>query len=187
MRVFIDEHPENINLAEALSSVSMQRRNHALHYRQEHDRRLSLSAYVLLQKALQQEFGILDPPIFNYSPQGKPLLRDYPDIHFSLSHCRQATACVIDSQPVGIDIESIDAYREDIVDVTMNKKEQEMIATAPSCALAFIRLWTQKESLLKFTGQGMTDNLLEVLNTDIPHTFHTREKLSSGYVITVCH
>lgn len=185
--VYIDDKPQEIDVVEVLSVVSQQRRDHSLRYRREHDRRLSLSAYLLLQKALRQEYGIFEPPLFSFTPQGKPLLRDHPDIHFSLSHCRQAAVCAVDSRPVGIDIESVDAYDPALVAVTMSGKEQEAIAQAPSPAVAFIRFWTMKESLLKFLGEELVAGQLpSILDTSIPHHFITRENMASGYVYTVC-
>lgn len=185
--IYIDERPQDINMIEALSAVSQQRCDYALRYRKEHDRRLCLSAYLLLQKALRQEYNIVEPPIFTFTPQGKPLLKDYPDIHFSISHCRQAAICAISSQPIGIDIECIDSYDPTLVSVTMNGKEQDVIAKAPSPAVAFIRLWTKKESLIKFLGEGlMTEQLPFILEKDIPHHFITHENLALGYIYTLC-
>lgn len=187
LMIYIDENPQDINMTEALSAVSQQRRDYALRYRREQDRRQCLSAYLLLQKALRQEYGIVEPPLFSFTPKGKPLLRDYPDIHFSLSHCQRATICAISGQPVGIDIESIDAYDPTIVSVTMSGKEQDAIAKAPSPAVAFIRLWTKKESLMKFVGEGlMIEQLPSILEKDIPHHFVTHENLTLGYIYTMC-
>ena len=185
--VYIDEHPEHIDMMAALNAVSIQRREYALGYRKEHDRRLCLAAYLLLQKALSEEYGIIEPPIFSFTPQGKPFLKDYSNIHFNLSHCKQAAACVVSHRPIGIDVESIDSYNPELIVVTMSDEEQDMIAKAFSPPLAFIRLWTQKESLLKLLGLGLsTDNLRSILDIDIPHRFITHENVASGYVYTVC-
>lgn len=185
--VYIDEHPEHLDIMAALNAVSNQRREYALRYRKEHDRRLCLAAYLLLQKALREEFGIFEPPIFSFTPQGKPFLKDYSNIHFNLGHCKQAAACVVSHRSVGIDIESIDSYDPELIAATMSEKEQDVIAKASSPSLAFIRLWTQKESLLKLLGQGLAmENLRSILDIDIPHRFITYENVASGYVYTVC-
>lgn len=162
--IYIDDKPGQLDLEKALVSVSEQRRDHALRYRREHDRRLSLSAYCLLQQALRQEYGIGGQPLFTFNKYGKPMLADHPDIHFSLSHCREAAACVVSSAPVGIDVESLSSYDAELVERVMNTEEQQLISRSPNPRLAFIRLWTMKESLLKLTGEGLGTDLRSVLD-----------------------
>ena len=187
--VYIDSHPQLLDLTEALAAVSAERRTYALRYRREEDQRLCLSAYLLLQRALREEFGLSEVPPFCIGEHGKPVLEGYPDIHFNLSHCREAVACVVSTHPVGIDIEMVDSYDEALLPTTMNEKEQQMILESPHPESTFIRFWTMKESLLKLTGEGITDNLPSVLskleatgesqNISFQTTFHNR------YIYTV--
>lgn len=187
--VYIDSHPQLLDLTEALAAVSAERRTYALRYRREEDQRLCLSAYLLLQRALREEYGLSEVPPFCIGEHGKPVLEGYPDIHFNLSHCREAVACVVSTHPVGIDIEMVDSFDEALLPTTMNEKEQQMILESPHPESTFIRFWTMKESLLKLTGEGITDNLPSVLskleatgesqNISFQTTFHNR------YIYTV--
>lgn len=186
MPLYIDDRPELLDLDTALASVSPQRRDHALRYRQEHDQRLSLSAYQLLQRALRVDYGITEPPRFEYSDKGKPLIAGHPDIHFSLSHCREAAACIVDTSPVGIDIESLDSYDPELVPRTMNDDEHRLICSSPDPRLTFIRLWTMKESLLKMTGEGMTDDVRNVLTGNRLVTARFQTTVYPQFVCTVC-
>ena len=53
--------------------------------------------------------------------------------------------------------------------------------------VGYTALWTMKESLLKFLGEGLVAGRLpSILDTSIPHHFITRENMASGYVYTVC-
>ena len=72
--VYIDDHPERHDLQAMLATVSSQRQAYALRYRRETDRRLSLVAYKLLQHALEVEYGISEPPLFEYGAHGKPTI-----------------------------------------------------------------------------------------------------------------
>lgn len=186
MTFFIDDRPDLLDLDAALSAVSPQRRAHALRYRQEGDRRLSFSAYLLLQRVLRQDYAIVNPPLFVFTDHGKPLLDGHPDIHFSLSHCREAAACVVDRVPVGVDVESLDSYSPALVAHTMNDDEQRLIHSAPDPRLAFMRLWTMKESLLKMTGEGIRNDMRNVLEGSSLEgvSFHT--VVFPRYVCTVC-
>ena len=77
--------------------------------------------------------------------------------------CRDAVACVVDSVPVGVDVESIDAFDEQLVAAVMNDEEQRQIRRSANPRIAFARLWTMKESLLKMSGEGLADDMRTVL------------------------
>ncbi len=179
---YLDPHPQQLNLTKALAAVTPERRAYALRYRREEDQRLCLSAYLLLQRALREEYDISEVPPFCYGEHGKPSLQGRSDIHFNLSHCREAVACVVGTHPVGIDIETPDCYNEALLPTTMNDREQQMILQSPQPAVTFTRLWTMKESLLKLTGEGITDDLPSVLNK----YKHSGEEQNISFQ-TICH
>ena len=182
--IYFDNHPEDLDLDAGLQTVDPERHDYALRYRFEQDRRLCLAAYRLLQRGLLQEYGIEEVPPFTYGANGKPALDGYPDIHFNLSHCREAAVCVIAPHPVGIDVECIDRYDEELLPHTMNADECRQISDSPDPATAFIRLWTMKESLLKLTGQGITDDLPSVLKD--AHRYCFNSIITSNCICTVC-
>lgn len=163
----------DFDLQAALSAVSEQRRKQALRYRFERDQRLSVAAYRLLQHALLTEYGIELPPTLDYDTNGKPLLAERPDVHFSLSHCREAVACVVSDQPVGIDIETFDHYDEVVARRVMNDEEVREILASATPAITFTRLWTMKESLYKLTGDDAGDDIPQLLINREQYNFNT--------------
>jgi 4'-phosphopantetheinyl transferase len=183
--LYIDDHIWDFDLEAALLELSPERREQALRYRHELGRRQCALAYLLLKRALHEGYGITGNPRFNYGEHGKPLLADYPDIHFSLSHCREAVACAVSDRPVGIDVESIGRYREQLAAYTMSEDERAAIAAAASPEVAFTRLWTMKEALLKCSGQGIVDGLKTVLEGVDENLFTTVVDPSERYVYTV--
>lgn len=184
--VYIDEHIDDFDLQAALAELSEQRRQQALRFRFEHGQRTCALAYLLLRRALREEFGIDEQPLFEYGEHGKPLLVGHPDIHFNLSHCREAVACVVSRRPVGIDVESVGRYKESVARYTMNDEELAMIKAAERPEAAFIRLWTMKEARLKLTGEGITDDLKTALADSARYRFTTTERLTHNYIYTVC-
>ena len=180
------EDIERLDFDAALGAISPQRRAYILRYRHDMDRRLCLAATLLLQQALHEEFGIPSLPPLVYAPQGKPYIEGRPDIHFSLSHCRELAACVVSSQPVGIDVESIGAYDEDVAMATMNVDELQRIARSAWPDVAFTRLWTMKESFLKLTGEGLRNDMKDVLADAADYSFACQEHPDEGYVLTLC-
>ena len=161
--VYIDEGIYDFDLQRALTEISSERREQALRFKHELGRRQCVLAYLLLKRALCEEYGITENPIFSYGVHGKPLLAEHPDIHFSLSHCREAVACIVADRPVGIDVESVGRYHESLVRYSMSEREQQTIFGADDPVLAFTRLWTMKEARLKLTGEGLTSQLKNVL------------------------
>ena len=183
--VYIDEHIEEFDLQAALGEISEQRREQALRFKHERGQRTCVLAYLLLKMALQREYGITENPLFEYGEHGKPLLAGHPEIHFNLSHCREAVVCAVSRQPVGIDVESVREYKESLARYTMNEAELAEIAAAERPDVAFTRLWTMKEARLKWSGEGPSNNLKEAL-ADAPRSdFKTTVDLSQRFVYTV--
>ena len=71
---------------------------------------------------------------------------------------------MVSSVPVGIDVESLSSYDAEMVKTVMNDEEQQFIASSSSPRLAFIRLWTMKESFLKMTGEGVVADMRQVFS-----------------------
>jgi 4'-phosphopantetheinyl transferase len=161
--VYIDDHIDSLDVDAALAAVDPERREYALRYKHERSQRQCLAAWLLLQQALRQEYGITGALRLLYNEHGKPSLIDYPDIYFNLSHCRDAVACIVGDSPVGVDVECIDRYRPLLLNYTMSEQERQLIAASPHPATAFIRLWTMKEAVLKLSGEGIRDDLKCVL------------------------
>lgn len=163
MRVLIDDNIWNFDLAEALQQISPQRREQALQFRHELGRRQCVLSYLLLKRALHEVYDINENPEFSYGEHGKPTLTHHPDIHFNISHCKDAVACAVNDSPVGIDIESVGRYKDELARYTMNDDEIATIAAAEEPEVVFIELWTKKEAATKLVGTGITDNLKEIL------------------------
>lgn len=194
--VYIDEHIDNFDLQAALGEISEQRRLQALRFKYERGQRTCVLAYLLLKRALREEYGITENPVFEYGEHGKPQIVGHPEIHFNLSHCREAVACAVSSRPVGIDVESVGRYRESVARYAMNDDELSQILSADRPDVVFTRLWTMKEARLKLTGEGISAAMKHVLDDlyyycddeyhHCPYRFTTIERLSEGYLCTVC-
>lgn len=205
MKYYINDNLEpltNDELLKQLETVSEQRRSKVLKFRFDSGRLQSLRAYQLLQKAMKEEYGITTPPVFTEGEHGKPCIEGCEDIHFNLSHCNNAVACVVSNTPVGIDVESIkDKIKEDLVRYVFSEKEQSMIYNAKGTdehghlltpEIMFTRLWTMKEALVKLTGTGISgkEQLVPLLNDWHEKTsnydFITIQSMENKWVCSVC-
>ena len=169
-----------------INSLPEWRREVALRYKHLQGRRECAVGYIELLRGLRECFGINSSPSFSYNEHGKPFLKEYPDLFFSISHCREAVGCFIADQPCGLDIEYIRKAKPDLVRHTMNQEETEAIFSAESPDIAFTRLWTRKEAVLKLLGMGIIDDLHSVLETGnlLGIELETIENRERNYIYT---
>lgn len=186
--VYIEESITQISenaLKEALDALPDWRRAQALRHKHQQGQAECALSYLLLCKGLREK-GITAQPTFEYGENGKPTLKEFPEIHFNISHCKAGVACAISECAVGVDIEVLGRYSERLAQYTMNAKELEEISNAPDRDVAFTRLWTMKEATMKLIGEGIGTNVRNVLehssNIIIYKTTVNKER---GYVVTV--
>ena len=182
--IYLNDDIEGFDLEAALPQLSAQRREQTLRFKHELGRKTCAMAYLLLRQGLRQEYGLTEPPLFDYNAHGKPAIVGHPDIHFSLSHCRVGVVCALSDRPVGVDIERVREFRDSLARYTMNDHELQAILAAGRPDVAFTRLWTMKEAVFKQRGTGITGDIRQVL-TGVTGILTTVNE-AKGYVFSVC-
>ena len=159
-----------------LPLVDGQRRAEALRYKHLFGQFACLKSWLML-KELLKPLGINDMEM-EYNEHGKPYLKNHPNIHFNLSHCKNGIAVAVDYAPVGIDIESFRKDNISLVRKTMNPAEAEWILSSSDPVETFTQFWTKKEAVVKLRGTGITDDLHRVLDGEgyRLETYLNREK-----------
>jgi len=181
MGIYINDDIAHFDWQAALPLLSEQRREQCLKFRHELGRQTCAAAYLLLCEALRKEYGIMEKPVFEYGEHGKPTIVGHPDIHFNLSHCREAAICVVSDQPVGVDIESIHRYSESLARYVMSDDELQVIN---GLDLEFTKLWTRKEAVVKRNGHGISNDMKHVLE-DLPFEIETVVNAEKNYVYSI--
>lgn len=185
--IYINDEIDQLNTDEVLTQLSEQRREQVLKMKHQPGRQQSAAAYLLLREALLQEYGISEAPQFSYGEHGKPMLADHPGLHFNLSHCKGTALCALSPHPIGVDIESIREFRDSLAEYTMNEQELLQIRQSARPDVAFIRLWTMKESLLKLSGEGIRTSMKDVLSkAEGMVQFSTVVNLQKNYIYSIC-
>lgn len=181
--IYLNDNIDGFDWQAALPLMSQQRREVCLKYKFEQGRKTCAAAYMLLCEGLRKEYGIAEPPVFEYGEHGKPSIVGHPEIFFNLSHCKEAAICVLSHRPVGVDVESIGRYSDSLARYTMNDMELKQIDEAENRDVEFIRLWTQKEAILKLAGTGIIDDLKHALEgVTVDETVINEEK---GYIYSI--
>lgn len=186
MHIYLSQDIWDFDLDAALGEISEQRREQALKFKHELGKRLCVLAYQLLKRGLAEVYGIRENPVFEYNEHGKPMIVGHPEIFFNLSHCKEAAICMVSDQPVGVDVESVRSFNESLVRYTMNEAEVKEIESAEDQAVAFIRLWTMKESALKLIGTGISNEMKQVLQQENLQ-FQTFVDTQRRFVYSICH
>ena len=174
--------PEEIQ--RLLPLVSDQRREEALKYKHLFGQFACLKSYVMLRELLEQK-GLSHPFIFAHNEHGKPSLKDHPEVHFNLSHCKNGIIVAVSDEPIGVDIESYREISDSLIRYTMNKEEQHIIQTSDDPIRTFTEYWTMKEAVFKLRGTGITHDLHNLLNGDEQVETHANTKKQYAYSIAI--
>ena len=131
--------------------ASSDRRARADRYPRQEDKIRCICADAMLRQALGRDC------CFGYGEQGKPYLLDGEGLHFNLSHSGRWVVLAYGSGPVGVDVEQKRTGDLDsIAKRFFNPDEQSFVQSNPEM---FFRIWTGKESYLKYLGTGLTTPL----------------------------
>ncbi len=171
-----------------LPMVSAQRQEQALQYKHIFGQFCCLKSYSMLCDLLQEwgrvhQVSVNEQPTFLYNEYRAPYIEGGP--HFSISHCKHGIAVVVCEDCVGIDIESIRPFKEDLMHKTMNLDEQKRIKLSSEPEAEFIRLWTQKEAIVKLQGTGIISDLHHILDTTQDVNWCEINNQSLGYICTI--
>ncbi len=187
-KAFIIERPSDIptsTIESLLEAMPTWQKEKILSYKSPVQRRERVLSFTLLIYALRKEYGITDSIEFGYLAHGKPVLRNYPNIFFNMSHCREAVAVIVSDRPVGIDVERRGRYKERLAKRVLSKEEMERVLSAADPDDVFTRYWTIKEAIQKLTGEGVGVNMKNVISD------HPEITLSSfarnNYICTVAY
>lgn len=122
------------------------------------DKKLSLGAGFLLKNALS-EIGINDFSI-EKRERGKPYLTGHEDIFFNLSHSGNMVLLGLSGKEIGVDIEAEKEFKDSLINYVFCDDEKSLAKELTkslnlSPDQVYTRLWTAKESVMKYCGMGI--------------------------------
>lgn len=172
-------------VAKLIATLPDWRREAAMRYKFFAGKRECALGYDVLRQLLSEHYRVNESPSFIYNSHGKPSLAEHPDIHFSISHCKEAVGCITDCVPCGLDIERIRPFNESLARYTMNEKELEDILSDARPDVLFTALWTRKEALLKLRGTGIDNDLKGALTPERTEGIELETHILPTYVYSV--
>lgn len=144
----------------------------------------------LLESLLQEYYEISQPIRYGIEENGKPYLKDYQNIYFSISHSGSFVACAISKYPVGIDIEDIkrpskNNWKKVVLSRFFSKEERDELLSLNSYS-DFLRCWTFKEAMAKALDRPLSEVLSDYStyrykNPDCVRTFVSKSRVMTIY------
>ena len=141
---------------------------------------------------------------------GKPYFPDRPDLHVSVSHSGRYFVCALSGAPVGVDIQEHVLRRGETVDTASARliktarrffHPDEVKFIENDTFERFFRVWTAKESFVKYTGKGIGSDFSQLcaisaamspLDTHTPSSWQTdsahflQMKPDDNYTLCIC-
>lgn len=155
----LDRHLTPTEFSKLLNYISLDKKNRILKFHHFIDAERCLLAdllarYVICDNTNMKNFQLQ----FNKNSYGKPFLLFPSDIYFNTSHSGTWIACALSSSNVGIDVEEIKDIDINIAkDFFSEVESQDLLNHFPSSQQDyFFKLWTLKESYIKFKGKGLS-------------------------------
>lgn len=123
----------------------------------EKDRLLCAAAGLLLDTALNE--NAVENRRICVGENGKPYLDGNAELQFNISHSKHLAVCAVSDRCVGIDAEVLQHFEDGLIDYICCKSESDYIKSQSEPDTRDIlctKLWTVKESTMKYFGTGLT-------------------------------
>ncbi len=121
--------------------------------------RQRILAWLLLGQAIEERFGYTFAQLdVRRDAQRKPYSAAHPEVHFNISHCATAYACIVGTAPVGIDVERKFAPKDGLIKKVCHPEEFALLARMEDKLRVrqFRYLWSLKEAFVKMDGRGLS-------------------------------
>ena len=143
-----------------------ERKSRAMKYKFLPGKTTCVLAYLLFLYGYRKEFSHMDTPDFSVKENGKPYLAHHPEIHFNISHCKNAIACAFSDEEIGIDIQEIRKVSPSHMEKICSAEELSDILSANSPDAEFCKTWSIKEAISKCSGEGIFKSLHSQASND---------------------
>jgi 4'-phosphopantetheinyl transferase len=146
-----------------LNFISEERKLKILKYIKDENKIISLLTELLVRYIVIKKLKIKNKDIkFCYNENGKPMLPNDKNFHFSISHSSSAVCAATHDSSVGIDIENYRDVNINIADIffTPNEKKKLKLSNFPN--KTFLNIWTKKEACVKFFGSKFSTEFKKI-------------------------
>ena len=153
----------------------------------ENERKKSIIAEIILSELLDQigiDYNSLN---IKYSKNGKPVINN--ELFYSITHSKNYIAVAISNKNIGIDIEEINDFNIENIDVFTNKKELEHINKSYDKLISSIKIFTIKEAYIKYKDLSLFDikEINVIYDNDINmDECNIKSIKNDEYILSIC-
>jgi len=152
---------EQNTIEKMLQIITDENRERFYKFRFKEDSLRTLYGEIIVRYVLTTQFAIKNEEIkILRTSYGKPFIENVP-LHYNISHSGEWVACAFASREVGIDIEMIKDVDMKIAERYFCEYEYDSLLSISDKDRInyFYKLWTLKESYLKWLGTGISTSL----------------------------
>ena len=120
-------------------------------------RKESVCAKFILCNMLEKLYGMKDFFI-TADKNGKPYMKN-ASLFFNISHSKDIVFCTVCEKEVGCDVQVISEFKPKVAERFFTENEYNVLSESETPDTDFIKLWTVKESILKYSGKGIAGGL----------------------------
>ncbi|NMC57039.1 MAG: 4'-phosphopantetheinyl transferase superfamily protein [Eubacteriaceae bacterium] len=184
--LFDDMHNADINyLLNYIDKMPKQRAAQAQKYTHIRDKAICVLSFMLLKYGLN-EIGLKTDNIeFIYKNNGKPYIKN-ENVFFNISHKDDVIICGLSDSECGADIEKIKPYKQNLAERICSSEELKLLSQCDNKEEEFARIWTIKESYLKYKGIGIAADLKSVEKNILKENLYIYSQKYDEYLISVC-
>ncbi|MBU3187804.1 4'-phosphopantetheinyl transferase family protein [Clostridium estertheticum] len=151
------------------------------------DKIRSIVSEILIRSILCHQLNMENEDIIMIKNKfGKPFIEGHKDFNFNISHSGDWVICVVDDEPIGIDIQEM--IYNNYIGLAQNFfgfEEIKFILSENSseCMERFYRIWTLKESYIKAEGRGLSIplNSFSIIENEFGDIIVSTESLVKKY------
>lgn len=198
MKIFITNIEKQIietDYKQIIETFPKEKRRNVENYKNTSDKMRCIYGELLCRYSLYIKYGI-DSFDYYFNEYGKPYLLKHA-LFFNISHSYNRVVCAVGEREMGIDVEKLRAGKESICKCFTKREQNRLIAITPEKTINYIfKLWTLKESYIKYKGKGLSIplNSFEILiNQEKIELEKSNEELKlmsyemgGGYLVSVC-
>lgn len=176
------------------SLMPLEKKQRVDRFRYVDDKKRTVAGEMLARKAVAEWCHVSEEEIqFEVLEYGKPFAIGL-DVEFNISHSGDMVVCVVDSKPVGIDIEQIRPIDLDVIKRICTKDEiayilEENLRNDIFCKITdytvlsrFFEVWTLKEAYGKQMGTGIVKESVGDMST----SYNAIKYSLDCYIVTIC-
>ena len=126
-------------------------------------RAMSVLAGELAARVATAELGLDGQLTLSHKESGEPYFEHAQNLKVSISHSGNLICVALSDAAVGIDVELLKDYRENVLDRAYNAFEKKYVCACENREdknRAFFEIWTKKEALAKSMGEGLSRALM---------------------------